>query len=291
MTGTLFFGGGTKMKYVVTAFTDEAADDLKNQIAACKRNGISHIEIRGVNGKNIGSVTPQEAREIKKLLDGEGIKISAIGSPYGKIGIADDFKPHLEAYKRTIEVAHVLEANKIRIFSFYIPSGKTRSDFRHDVIERVGAFVKFSDGVLPCHENESGIYGEDAEHCLELANAYGGKLKLIFDPANFIFCGVKSRPAYELLKEHIDYFHIKDCESGERKTVPAGFGDGEIKWILKDFKPKENVFLSVEPHLASFTGLSALSKNEEKPLQFAYSSRDEAFDAAVAALKKIMKGL
>jgi sugar phosphate isomerase/epimerase len=281
------------MGYILSAFADEAADDLREQIGACKKNGVGFIEIRGVNGKNIGAITADEAKEIKKVLDESGMGVSAIGSPYGKIGILDDFALHLEAYKRTIEVAHILGTKYIRLFSFYIPEGGIRADYRQEVIERVGMLAEHADGIVPCHENEGGIYGEDAEHCHDLALALNGKLKLVFDPANFIFAGVKTRPAYELLKPFTEYFHIKDCISNERKTVPAGCGDGEIPWILDDFATAErDVFLTVEPHLASFTGLNALSQpNEGNELQFTYRSRMEAFEAAVKAIQEIINNL
>ena len=39
------------------AFADEASAAISGQIAALQRNGISLLEIRGVNGKNIKDVT------------------------------------------------------------------------------------------------------------------------------------------------------------------------------------------------------------------------------------------
>jgi sugar phosphate isomerase/epimerase len=278
------------VNYILSAFADEAADDLKTQISACKKNDIHFIEVRGIDGKNIGTIQADEAKEIKKILDDNGMAVSAVGSPYGKIGILDDFEPHLEQYKRTIETAHILNAKNIRIFSFYIPENTPRADYRQAVTDRMGKFVEHADGILPCLENEGGLYGEDAEHCHELALAFDGKLRLIFDPANFIFSNVKTRPAYDLLKPYIEYFHIKDCINNQRKTVPAGYGDGEIAWILEDFAlAGKDTFLTLEPHLASFTGLNALSQQtEENALEFTYRSREEAFDAAADALKKIL---
>ena len=48
------------------AFADEADPSLDGQIDALKANGISLLEIRGVDGKNISAVTIEEAKEIKK---------------------------------------------------------------------------------------------------------------------------------------------------------------------------------------------------------------------------------
>jgi sugar phosphate isomerase/epimerase len=278
------------MNYIISAFADEAADSLTGQIAACKKNNIRYIEMRGVNGRNISTFTAAEAVEIKKALDAEGVGVSALGSPYGKMNIKEDFAPHLEKYKRTIEVAHILGTKNIRMFSFFMPENENPADYRSQVTERVGAFVEHADGILPCLENESHLYGVNAERCLELLQAFGGRLRLAFDPANFLANNIQTRPAYEMLKPHIEYFHIKDYLKSEGKTVPAGYGDGDIPWILEDFAASYSgdVFLSIEPHLSHFTGLDELSQKTAAQMKFSYRSREEAFDAAAEALRRIV---
>ena len=53
----------------LSAFADEAGKELSAQIAALKRNGIQHLEIRGVNKKNVKDLTVAEAKEIAKALE------------------------------------------------------------------------------------------------------------------------------------------------------------------------------------------------------------------------------
>lgn len=77
-------------RFLFSAFADEASKDIYEQIAACKENGITHIELRGVGGNNISDFTVEEAKELKKILDENGIGVSSIGSHYGKITIDDD---------------------------------------------------------------------------------------------------------------------------------------------------------------------------------------------------------
>ena len=50
------------------AFADEASSELFGQIAALKRNGISQLEIRGVNGKNIKDLSSEEVKAVKAAL-------------------------------------------------------------------------------------------------------------------------------------------------------------------------------------------------------------------------------
>ena len=85
-------------RFILSGFADEIDSDLKVQVRELKRLNIDRIEIRGVYGKSIIDYTEKEAREFKKLLDDEGIKVSALGSPIGKIGIKDA-EPHLDKFR------------------------------------------------------------------------------------------------------------------------------------------------------------------------------------------------
>ena len=136
-------------KFLFSAFADEASPDILEQIDACKANGIEYIELRNVNGKNISNFTVEEAKELKKLLDDNGMKVSSIGSHYGKIEIDDDFEPHFEAFKQTVEVAKVLETKYIRMFSFFFTKGQSIDEYKDEVYRRLTAMVDYS--------NEHGI--------------------------------------------------------------------------------------------------------------------------------------
>ena len=51
------------MKFQLAAFADEADSRLVNQITAMTENGISYLEIRGVDGENIADISAQKARK------------------------------------------------------------------------------------------------------------------------------------------------------------------------------------------------------------------------------------
>ncbi len=279
------------MSFILSAFADEIDEMLDVQIEGIKRHGIDYIEARGIDGKNVSDCTPEEMKTVKKRLDEKDVKISAIGSPIGKIGITDDFESHLEKFKNTLELARILETKYIRLFSFYIPEGEEPKKYRDEVVKRMNAFVKTAEdsGIILLHENEKGIYGDTAERCFDILESIGSDiLRATFDPANFVQCGETTYPyAYELLKDHIEYMHIKDAkESGD--VVPAGEGNGHIKEILETLKNREyNGFLSLEPHLGNFSGLAALEQNDNyKDLP---KAGEKTFALAVNSLKNILK--
>ncbi len=85
----------------VSCFADEIAESLDRQIEVLSRLGISYVELRSADGINVSDFTMNFAKEVKKKLDQANIRISAIGSPIGKIGINDDFDAHLQKLSHT----------------------------------------------------------------------------------------------------------------------------------------------------------------------------------------------
>jgi|LSQX01.1.fsa_nt_gb sugar phosphate isomerase/epimerase len=291
------------MKFVLSAFSDEFSANFDRQLEGLLQNGISYMEIRGVDGKNISALSPDEVKECRRKLDAAGISVSSVGSPLGKVGLYDDISgdtdAHIELAKRIFEFAHILGTELIRVFSFYLPKGEGLEPHRGAVIERMGKMLDAADeaGVILCHENESSIYGEAPEACLDLMETFGGRLKFIFDPANFICGGYEPYPhAFELLKDYIFYLHIKDADE-QRRIVPAGMGIGRIPEIISRLAKSDNPFyngtcyLTVEPHLKVFAGFDKLDGARRAELGNAYETNEEAFNAACSAIKDVLGGI
>ena len=55
-------------KLFLSAFSDEYADGLQEQCQALNGFGIENMEMRGVNGKNVSTLTKEEVKEAKKIL-------------------------------------------------------------------------------------------------------------------------------------------------------------------------------------------------------------------------------
>lgn len=276
------------MKFQLAAFADEAGTSLQEQIAAMKDNGIDYLEIRGVDGENIADITNEKAKEIKRQLDGAGISVWSLGSPYGKINIGDDFDAHLDKFCRGLELADILGAKHIRMFSFFMPQEKNPEDYREAVMERLGRFVERAkdSGIVLCHENEKGIYGDTVLRCAEIHRTFP-ELRAVFDPANFVQCGQDIKKAWEVLNPYVEYMHIKDAKV-EGAIVPAGMGNGQIPYLLSKYQGE---ILTLEPHLAIFDGLAGLEREGEKTEidAYRYGSNREAFDAAAKALKDLIQ--
>ena len=277
-------------KLIWSAFSDEYSQDLIEQCKALNGYGIGYMEARGVNDKNISALTKEELSDMKKVLADYGIKVSAIGSPLGKIRLDGDITAHMDLAKRICETANELSAKYVRIFSFYLPEGRTREECKGQVYDGMEKLVKISEGygVTFCHENEALIYGESPEKCLELMEYFGGRLKAVLDMGNFVLDGHDPMQAYEILKKYIEYFHVKDSLYAGA-IVPPGKGEAQIKGVLDKYKAegKKDTFMTLEPHLQTFSGLNALvGKAFENP--YKYENQQVAFTDAVEKLRGLV---
>lgn len=275
----------------IYAFADEASPNIDEQIAALKRNGLNGLEIRNVDGVNISDITLEKAKEVKQKLSSNGLITWSVGSPIGKIDIEkDDFKAHIEKLKHTLEIANILESKNIRMFSFYMPEGKEASDYKKEVIDRLGQMCEIAKAynVFLCHENEKGIYGDIPERCLEIHKAIP-KLKGIFDPANFVQSNSDTLEAWDMLKDYIYYMHIKDAKI-DGTVVPAGMGDGNVEKVVKNFIEKGGNSFTIEPHLTVFEGFSHLERKGETSVitEYGYPDSNTAFDTACNAFKGLL---
>ena len=250
------------MKYnKISGFSDEISSDVTVQFETLNRLGIKYFEPRGIDGKNISELNDEEVEKLKRKMNDFGISASSIGSPVGKIKLTDDFEKHFELFKRIVKTAKMLDTKYIRIFSFYHDGDEWTEKEKEQVfaqLRQMIAYAKENDIIL-LHENEKDIYGDTKERCLEIMQElYCDNFKAVFDPANFVQCGQDTKKCYAVLRDYIEYMHIKDAKLSDGSVVPAGSGDGNIGYILDNlFACGNDGFLSQEPHLGSFEGLAS----------------------------------
>ena len=272
-------------------FADEADANRSGQIKALTENAIPYLEIRGVDGTNIADLSREAALQFKSELDAAGIKVWSIGSPAGKTQISGDFEQDIARFKHLLDMAEIFEAKRIRLFSFYGTDGE--DSYFEEVCRRLNVFCGLCEerGVIPCHENEKGIYGENAPRCLAIHKAIP-RLKAVFDPANFVQCDQDTLEAWEMLHPYITYMHIKDSLYDGTVVLP-GTGDGNVPEIIGKYVAQGGKLFTLEPHLSDFVGLSDLEQANNKSLvgHMTFATPEAAFDAAAQNLVKILNNL
>lgn len=250
--------------FILSAFADEISPDPREQIAVLKLCDVRHIEFRSIHKTNVLALSDEQIREFKKLLDGEGFQLSAIGSPVGKVPIDSPFDIHLDKLKRAVELCQVFGTPNIRVFSFYPPGNDPNFDpahwpaHREEVIRRMRAMAEFAElsKITLFHENEHRIFGDAPDRVRDiLASVNSPALRAAYDAANYVFGGFDPVEGWEKTKAFTAHFHIKDWKRGgpaaghEHGVIP-GTGDGNIPYSIRAAAAAGyHGYAVMEPHL------------------------------------------
>ena len=243
------------MTVILTGFADEISPDPQVQLATLAAESITHLELRSAWSVNVAELTAAQLTAFHAATDGAGVRVSAIGSPIGKIPVGAPLGPELDRLRRVCDVAAELGTPIVRVFSFYLPAGEPPQRYRGQVIDRMGELARVAEerGLVLAHENEKEIYGDVPERCADLITSVSSPaLRATFDAANFVQCGVRPfTDAYQLLRPHLVYLQVKDALAATGEVVPAGAGDGEMRETLAALRDSGFAgFMSLEPHLA-----------------------------------------
>ena len=271
------------MTFILSGFADEISPEPRVQLETLAAESIRYLELRSAWSANVASLTDAQLARFRSEIEDAGVRVSAIGSPIGKIEIGAPLGPELERMRRIADVADLFGTTIVRVFSFFIPAGEPPERYRQAVIDRMGALAQIAAerGILLAHENEKEIYGDVPERCADLIASVGSPaLRATFDAANFVQCGVRPHTdGYELLRPYLVYLQVKDALAATGQVVPAGQGDGEVRETLAALAASGfSGYASLEPHLAEAGRYGGFSGAQE-------------FRRAATALKGLLREL
>jgi sugar phosphate isomerase/epimerase len=263
-----------QVKFRLSAFGDEIAHDLTEQLEILQQLRIPFLELRGVWGKNVLDLSDEEAARVRKDCDRQGILISAIGSPIGKSPLEAPIEAELANLARIFRIAEIVGTRYVRVFSFYPPNSNPNVCYDDYVNEAIASVTCLTDlarkeGFTLLLENEKGIVGDNIARCHEILSAiHSPHLRFTWDPANFVQAG-EERPTergWPLLGAFVAQVHVKDARSADGSVVAAGEGDGQIPELLVHLRENDfQGYLALEPHLAfagprgGFSGVSGMT--------------------------------
>lgn len=285
---------------VISGFSDEISSDFDEQLRVVKDLGMDHICLRSADGKGVAEYTADEfAEKLWPRMQAAGVKLSSIGSPIGKVGIADDdgFETQKRQLDEICKMCKIAGCDYIRVFSFYIPEGEDPDTYRDEAVSKMTEFAKIAErhDVVLIHENEKDIYGDVARRCKELIDAVNSKhLRAAFDFANFVQCGEDTAACWEMLRSYVSYIHIKDAVYTDNENVVFGTGDGKGPELLKQIIMDEDYsgYLTLEPHLVLFDSLASLETTAAENIIHENKAKDgaEGYAMQYHALLDILNG-
>jgi sugar phosphate isomerase/epimerase len=271
------------MTFTLSGFADEISPEPGVQLETLAAESIRFLELRSAWSANVATMTDAQLARFQREIEDAGVRVSAIGSPIGKIDVGDPLGPELERMRRIADVAGRFGTTIVRVFSFFMPRGEPPEHYRESVIDRMGALAEIAEerGIVLAHENEKEIYGDIPERCADLIASVGSPaLRATFDAANFVQCGVRPHTdGYQLLRPHLVYLQVKDALAATGQVVPAGQGDGEVRETLAALAASGFTgYASLEPHLAEAGRYGGFSGAQE-------------FRRAATALKDLLREL
>lgn len=237
----------------LSCFADEISPDLQVQLRVMGRLGLKYMDFRSEGNLSVLEIAPGQLREIKKALDGAGIKAACIGSAVGKVPFTEGLALAMRQLEKAVSAAHSFETEYVRVFTFF-QTGDSPDDQIPEAAERMRVMAEFAaqEGVILVSENENDVLTDTSPRCRRLLDlADHPNLRAAFDPSNFR--GVGERPfdeSFLRMRPYIAYVHIKDSKNGTNEKVLPGAGNAQIRQLLGAFDRLGNLFLALEPHLA-----------------------------------------
>ncbi|MBI1353391.1 MAG: TIM barrel protein [Acidobacteria bacterium] len=236
-------------KFPVAVITDEFTQDFERMCQTAVEIGVPALEVRTVWDQNIVDLSDEKVKEIKALADRYGRSIIGVASPVFKCvhpaGGPIDQRFHQDAFKaahtfedqpkvlrRAVEVANMLEAPIVRVFSFWRTVEPLA--LRDPIIESLQQAVEIAapHGVTIGLENEHACNLSTAKEVRPVLDAVPHpKLGLVWDPANSSVSGFQGYPDdyREAPADRIVHVHAKDgfFEDGMEWCV---IGEGSVGW-------------------------------------------------------------
>ncbi len=244
----------TRRKIVVTPerlgiLTDEVSPDFDIALDWCRAQGLGHVEVRVIDGANIATLNDEQVRAVRKRVESRGQRVSAVSSPLFKCALdparpvasgdrfgqaEESIEAHFIKLDRVIRSAKMLDATRIRIFSFW--REREPEKYFDEIVEHLKRAARVADreGVLLLVENEASCNGGFAAEVGAIVRAIDSRaIRALWDPGNEAHGGREAFPSgYAQVKDVLAHVHLKDAyhrADGSPRCVPLGSGD--VRWI------------------------------------------------------------
>jgi sugar phosphate isomerase/epimerase len=261
--------------FTLSAFGDEIAVRLEEQLRVLEALDIRYLELRAADGKNVAELDDAKVEAVRQRCRAHGISVSCLGTPIGKSPVEAPLEDEERRLTRLFEIAAAVGARSLRVFSFHPPEGTPPERVDNYVGEATERLARLTDlarreGYVLLLENEKGLTGDTPQRCAAILAAINSPhLRFVWDPANFVQVGVE-RPTelgWPLLRGFTEHVHIKDARLEDGSVVVAGAGDGQAGELLAHLAEEGfRGFLALEPHLAvaghssGFSGLDGMAQ-------------------------------
>ena len=211
---------------------DGISRDLTRAIDVMDEFDLTYAELQFVGDKEVGDHSAAEIAEMDQLLRGRGKPVSCL-SRHIFAGTTSANRPgdalhqkHMDALKRVIDMAHILEAPLVRIMTqkkeqiLWGRNGAEKWNVAHGAWDTMAPMIApavdlaRAEGVTLVVETGNGTMVNSNYTARKLIDELDAKdtLKVLWDPGNNCWCHEQAFPdGYEAVKGgYLGHVHIKD---------------------------------------------------------------------------------
>lgn len=198
----------------LSVFTDEISSTAARSIQLAAAWGITHIEVRGLDGGRFPRVNDTELANFENLFKDAGLSVSGVSPGLFKCPLAD---PSIdisiaELLPRTCEWAQRWGTDLVTCHGF---RRNEEDQIPNSVIDHLGKMCDVASqlGCRTILENEGVCWGSTGLEAAEIIRRVGSdRLQLCWDPGNSAHAGsVCTYPdEYEQVSEFITHVHMKN---------------------------------------------------------------------------------
>lgn len=270
----------------LSILTDEVSQDLDTVLRFARDFRLDGVEIRSVGGKAFRDLTTAELQDIAKRSKDAGLAISACATPVFKCPLDSqaEIKAHVELFRRSVEAAHILGCQIIRVFTFLRQSNPaSNSDLRWAADHFVPLLAEAAKaGVLVGVENEASCLvatGEEVDRFFK-ALPESSVATLVWDPCNVLYVDGTTDPVsddYQIVAKYVGHVHLKDARrDGARaadRCVCLGEGAIDVPAQLRLLKARDyQGWITLETHWRS---VPLDAESQHLPAGYAFSQHAE----------------
>jgi sugar phosphate isomerase/epimerase len=247
----------SKSPFKIAVISDEVSDDFDHACSVISKDfGLQWVELRGMWGKNLQSLSEAQIAEAQKILTKYNLRVTDIASPLFKVdwpgapkskysskadthGAADmAYKQQDEVLERSIALAKQFKTDKIRCFDFWRLDDVAPYRAAIDHKLRSTAETVSKQGLMLVIENEFACNTATGREAAKvLAAIQTPHFALNWDPGNAVMRGeMDAFPAgWEALpKNRIHHCHCKNAVTdASGKIVWSPVDKGYIDWTAQ----------------------------------------------------------
>jgi sugar phosphate isomerase/epimerase len=271
----------------LSILTDEVSQDLGEAIRFAQEFKLDGVELRGLNGKAFKDLSLDEIRDVRQRCDDAGLAVSGAATPVFKCQLDEpaQIAEHVEIFKRSVEAAHALGCQVIRVFAFLRRSHPATDD---DLKRAASHFPQLLDlvrgtALIVGLENEASCVvatgGETREFLSHLPVTPA--LGVVWDPCNVIYLDDVPDPVAEefpKVADRVVHVHVKDAKRNGTKAakecVEVGTGDIDFPGQFQALKARGyHGWITLETH---WRGATVLDPHvQHLPAGYSFSANAE----------------